>query len=68
MRTDRARMRTNRVMALVGDRTISFSLSEGAKFADLADRLDHLGKRHIAEAASDALRSCHAVDPDQCAV
>jgi hypothetical protein len=68
MRTDRARKWTNQVRALVGDRPISFSPSEGAKFVDLADHLDLLGKRHISEAASDTLRSCHAVDPDQCAV
>ena len=67
MRTDRARKRT-KLRALVGDRPISFSPSEGAKFVDLADHLDLLGKRHISEAASDTLRSCHGVDPDQCAV
>ena len=45
--TDRAGLPTNQVMALFADGSNSFSLSKGATFADLADRLDHLGERHI---------------------
>jgi len=45
--TDRAGLPTNQVMALFADRSNSFSLSNGTTFADLADRLDHLGDWHI---------------------
>jgi len=33
-------------MALFADRTRTFSLASGATFADLADRLEHLGEWH----------------------
>ena len=45
--TDRARMPTNQVMALFADRAVSFSLSTGATFADLAERLHHFGEWQI---------------------
>jgi len=45
--THRAGMPTNQVVALFADRALSFSLSSGATLADLADRLDDLGQRHI---------------------
>ena len=44
--TDLAKLPTNQVMALFADSVILFSLSKGATFADLADRLDHLAERH----------------------
>jgi hypothetical protein len=43
----RAEVPTNQVMALFADSAFSFSLSNGATFADLADQLDLLGQRHI---------------------
>ena len=45
--THRARMPTNQVTALFADSALSFRLANGATFADLADRLDHLGEQHI---------------------
>ena len=36
----------NQVMALFHGSALSFNLSKGATFADLADRLDSLGDRH----------------------
>jgi hypothetical protein len=44
-------MPTNQVMALFGDSALSFTLANGATFADLADRLDHLADRldHLGE-------------------
>jgi hypothetical protein len=42
-----AATQTNRVMALFADSALSFDLSRNATFADLADRLDRLGKQHI---------------------
>ena len=36
----------SQVMALFAGRAVSFSLSAGATFADLADSLGHLGDRH----------------------
>jgi len=44
--THRASTTMNRVMALFADKALSFSLSDGATFADLADRLDRLGEWH----------------------
>jgi len=43
----RAATPTNQVVALFADRALSFSLSNGATLADLADRLDDLGQRYI---------------------
>jgi hypothetical protein len=40
------RMTNNHVTALFSDSAIWFSLSMGATFADLADRLEQLGERH----------------------
>lgn len=37
---------TNQVMAVFADSAVSFALSGGATFADLAERLDQLGERH----------------------
>jgi hypothetical protein len=45
--THREEMPANRVMALFADSALSFNLSKGATFEDLADRLDHLSDRHI---------------------
>jgi hypothetical protein len=45
--THRVEMPANRVMALFGDSALSFNLSNGATFADLAVQLDHLSDRHI---------------------
>jgi hypothetical protein len=44
--TQQATMPANQVMALFSDRALSFSLSPNATFGELADRLDHLDKRH----------------------
>jgi hypothetical protein len=44
--THRATTPANQVMALYADRALSFDLTNGATFADLADRLDHLGEWH----------------------
>jgi hypothetical protein len=41
----RTRIPTNEVVALFADSSLSFRLSKGATFGDLADRLDRLGKR-----------------------
>jgi hypothetical protein len=41
-----AAMPENLVTALFADRALSFNLSKGATFADLADRLDQLGEWH----------------------
>ena len=38
---------TYQVMALFADAALSFGLTKGATFADLADRVDQLGERHI---------------------
>jgi len=46
--THRTTIPANQVMALFADRARSFSLASGATFADLADRLDHLGEWHTA--------------------
>jgi hypothetical protein len=40
-------MQTGHVSALFADSAISFSLSKGTTFADLADSLDQLGDRHL---------------------
>jgi hypothetical protein len=45
--THQAGTPTYRVMALFADAVLSFGLAKGATFADLADRVDQLGKRHI---------------------
>jgi hypothetical protein len=37
---------SNEVTALFAARAVSFALSPGATFADLAERLDSLGGRH----------------------
>ena len=44
-------MPTNQVTALFADNALSFRLANGATFADLADRLDHLADRldHLGE-------------------
>ena len=42
---DLAECPSTRVMALYSNRALSFNLSKGATFADLADRLDELGGR-----------------------
>ncbi len=39
-------MPTNQVMAVFAHSTLSFVLSDGATFADLADRLNQLGEGH----------------------
>lgn len=44
----RAGMPTLRVVALFPDSTRSFNLSNGATFAELADRLDRLRECHMA--------------------
>ena len=44
--THSATMPMNKVMALFADRALSFNLSKDATFAELADRLDHLGEWH----------------------
>ncbi len=36
----------SQVMALFADRALSFNLAKDATFAELADRLDHLGEWH----------------------
>lgn len=43
----RTRLPTNEVVALFAGSSVSFRLSVAATFADLADRLDCLGERHI---------------------
>ena len=43
----RTRLPTNEVVALFADSSVSFRLSVAATFADLADRLDRLGERHM---------------------
>lgn len=45
--TRRGRLATYQVMALFADNALSFGLSTGATFADLADRLEQLGERHM---------------------
>src|SRR5579875_2891833 len=44
---DRASVPTYQVMALFAGSVLSFRLPNGATFADLADRLDHLDEQHI---------------------
>jgi hypothetical protein len=44
--THPATISANEVMAVFADRALSFSLSKDATFAELADRLDHLGEWH----------------------
>lgn len=44
--THQASMPIHRVVALFADKALSFSLSAGATFADLADRLDPMGEWH----------------------
>ena len=41
--TNRTTIPANQVMALFADRAQSFSLANGATFADLAAHIDHLG-------------------------
>jgi hypothetical protein len=43
----RAGKPSSQVMALFADSALSFGLPKGATLADLADRLDRLGERHI---------------------
>ena len=45
--THRIGLPTNQAVALFSDSALTFNLSNGATFADLADRLDHLGERHV---------------------
>ncbi len=45
--TDQAELSSSQVVALFPDGVTSFILSNGATFADLADRLDHLGEWHL---------------------
>jgi hypothetical protein len=43
-----SKLRPSRVTAVFGYRPLTFMLSKGATLADLADRLDDLGRRHNA--------------------
>lgn len=45
--THRTGAPTYQVMALFADAALTFGLARGATFADLADRVDQLGERHI---------------------
>jgi hypothetical protein len=45
--TYEASAETNRVVALYAGSALSFGLSKTATFADLADRVERLGERHI---------------------
>ena len=44
--TQKTEMPANQVTALFADAAVSFVLANGATFADLADRLNHLDARH----------------------
>ena len=39
-------MQPSRVTAVFGHSALTFTLSKGATLADIADRLDHPGRRH----------------------
>ena len=51
------------VVALFPDSIWSFSLSNGATFAELADRVDGLGERHVAGLTAIYLRMGIAQKP-----
>ncbi len=51
-----AERRSSLVSALFAGSEISFTLSDGATFADLADSLDQLGKRNLGRALAINLR------------
>lgn len=44
-----SKMPTHQVTVIYAGSALSFGLSNGGTFAELADLLDHLGERHIGE-------------------
>jgi hypothetical protein len=61
--THRTRMPAYQVEALYNHSALSFVLATGATFADLADRLDRLGERHIGTPTAIYPKSCNAGRP-----
>jgi hypothetical protein len=59
----RAAVPTYQVMALFADSALSFGLSNGATFADLADRLGQLGERHVGMPTAIYLKSSMTRQP-----